>query len=232
MLNGRKLIVVVVLIATAIATTTIIAMNVYKENQSSPTVTEHTELTGNLSLPPPYNIKRAALPAVKDIDEASAVVNYRVPYPKYLLEGYSIQYIGAIKIEGKDIWEVVIFAWNNEITDTVTNREFFDGRGIAISISNNTKDSETVVVDDVEEKGQEIGTALDELLIFYSKYNAHKLTINGYPCVAYDSQIAEDAIGRKVPVLAEMDCLRDDLWIQVRAYLPESELVRVAESIL
>lgn len=67
---------------------------------------------------------------------------------------------------------------------------------------------------------------------FYSKYNAHKLTINGYHCVAYDNRIVEDAIGRKVPVLAEVDCLRDDLWIQVRAYLPESELVKVAESLL
>ncbi|MCS7141688.1 MAG: hypothetical protein NZ888_05840 [Candidatus Nitrosocaldus sp.] len=234
--NKRLTVTVLIAIAITILTvTTIITVSVYNRDQHfSTTVTnEDVESTTNLSLPPPYSIKSAVLPAVKDIGEASTLVNYRLPYPKYLPEGYSIQYVGAVNVEGKDIWEVVILAWNKEITDDVTNREFFyDGKGMVISISNNTKDSETVIVDGVEEKGQDIDTALDELLAFYLKYNAHKLTINDYQCVAYYSQIVEDAIGRMVPVLAEVDCLGDDLWIQVRAYLPESELIKVIESML
>ncbi|MEO9365637.1 MULTISPECIES: hypothetical protein [Candidatus Nitrosocaldus] len=217
---------------TAIIITVTIIVS-YNNKDKYLVTNDDVEVTDNLSLPPSYMIKKATLPPVKDIDEASTVVNYELPYPKYLPEGYSIQYIGAINVEGKDIWEVVIFAWDKEITDNTTNREFFYyGKGMVISISNNTKNSEAVIVDGVKEEGQEIGTALDELLAFYSKYGAHKLTIDGYQCVAYDSQIVEDAVGRKVPLLAEVDCLKGDLWIQIRAYLPESELVKVAESIL
>ncbi|MCS6768651.1 MAG: hypothetical protein RMJ59_07520 [Candidatus Nitrosocaldus sp.] len=234
MLSNKRLTVLIAIAITILTVTIIITVSVYNRDQHFSTVTnEDAESTTNLSLPPPYSIKSAVLPAMKDIGEASTLVNYRLPYPKYLPEGYSIQYVGAVNVKGKDIWEVVILAWDKEITDDVTNREFFyDGKGMVISISNNTKDSETVIVDGVEEKGQDIDTALDELLTFYSKYNAHKLTINNYQCVAYDSQIVEDAIGRMVPVLAEVDCLRDDLWIQVRAYLPESELIKVVESML
>lgn len=229
---SSKWLTIIGLIAIVI-TTTIIVISDHNKDRYLTVTNDDVEVTNNLSLPPPYMIKKATLPSVKDIDEASIVVNHKLPYPEYLPEDYSIQYIGAINVEGKDIWEVVIFAWDKEITDNTTNREFFYyGKGMVISISNNTKNSEAVIVDGVKEEGQEIGTALDELLAFYSKYGAHKLTIDGYQCVAYDSQMVEDAIGRKVPLLAEVDCLKDDLWIQIRAYLPESELVKVVESML
>lgn len=214
MLSTKIIIAIAIIIASL--GVGIIITSISKDQQEISDSMDKTRFIDDLSLPPPSPLKATTGISVKSIDEASKLANYKVPYPQYLPEGYSIQYIKVIKDD--KIAEVGIYAWDKEITDNTTDRGFFyEKNGMIIYITNNTSNTVTV---------------LDELISFYSAYKAHKLTIDGYQCVAYDSQIVEDVIGRKVPLLAELNCLKDKLLIQIRAYLPESELIKVAESML
>lgn len=168
---------------------------------------------------------------IYSIDEASKIAGYTVPYPAYLPDGYKVQMI--LVYEGGD---VKMYAWDREIDEETKYGEFYyTGKGILIYIDD-TSDRYSTPADEDEARvtggpismEQQMGEWLQE----FKRYGAHRLTIDGYPCVAYDSQIVEDAVGRKVSVMAEMNCQGDELLIRVKAYLPERELIKVVESIL
>ncbi len=133
-----------------------------------------------------------------------------------------------------DYGTVVMYAWNKAIDEDTTYKDFYIGDGMIIYIDDLSDRYSSTVVDEIESKDEHINTEqlLDEWVKEFQRYGAHKLTIKDSICAAYDKQIVKDEIGREVPVLAELNCLKDNLLIQIRAYIPESELVKVLENML
>ncbi|MEM4612001.1 MAG: hypothetical protein QXS95_04585 [Candidatus Nitrosocaldus sp.] len=228
MLNRKTAIMIAITIATVVIGVSVTVAHLdYGGQQTSSNNSD--EFASNLAIPPIPLLSEYDKP-VNGVDEASTIVGYDVPYPTYLPEGYKIQGMYAYDDSVK------MYAWDRMIDGKTRYKDFYyTGKGMIIYIYDISKRYSTAA-DEEEAKATggpiSIEEQMEEWVKEFEKYKAHKLTIDGYQCVAYDSQIVEDAIGRKVPLLAELNCLKDKLLIQIRAYLPESELIKVAESML
>lgn len=175
---------------------------------------EQTEIGG--LFPPADPLNKVIIPGPdRNASEASAIVGYKVSAPTYLPQGYSIKAFRADPV-GKD---VVILAWDKHITDQTTDMEFlYKGKGMIIFITKNPPDYNMTKV-------------IDMWLEQQAEFGAHKVTINGLPGIAQDRQTITDDTGELVPILAEVTFWKEDLTsINIRGDLPETELIKVAES--
>lgn len=193
-----------------VAVLVVISVNGLSPN---PDITSEKPTKPQGSFPPPYPLLSGYQPPVS-LTQATSLVGFTVSEPTYLPQGYRVQTVRA----NAESDEVVLFAWDRPITDQTTNQEFlYQGKGIIIYL---TTTSPTFNMTD----------SVDKWLEDKKQYSAHKITVKGFPGVAYNQQIVTDDFGEQVPVLTEVMFFKNSLFVKVRGDLPEAVLIKVAES--
>ncbi len=184
-------------------------------NLSTDKSPEHSASPINGAFPPPsLIINSIVIGHVRDVAEASAVVGFNVKSPAYLPQGYHVQIVHA-NPESK---EVAMLAWDKVVTEQTSYTEFlYQGKGIIIYLTQQSPDYNMT---------KNINMWLQD----NAKYGAHKITVNGFPGVAYDHQTVTTELGDQVLILTEVIFFKNDLMVKVRGDLPEVELTKVAQS--
>ncbi len=159
---------------------------------------------------------------VSSDSEASSLSGFDVRFPARIPTGYKLE-LAVVDPTIEDNKYVYLFYSRNCISESMRIDEFFAWKGILVIyhkaslVIGSSSFSDTQIRFFIK-ASKDYGT------------NAYEVTINGHRGIVF-SERDRDLQGFKIHDPSQVDFIADDTYITLQAFLPETELIQIAESI-